>query len=1101
MSVTIDSLDIQIAVSAGSAEQKIKALSTALGELRGNAKLTQVTNNLHKLAGALGDIQSKRVNSGALKDLAAVMNGLAGIQKLTGLNSAINSLKQIPKVIDALDVATLDKFANRMDRLVRALNPVAKTLDKVGSGFAKLPTNINKAVSATNKMKSATTDMNEALDTSGVSLMATISNFGSYIDAINRVVQAMSNIIAQAIEWDGIQFRFGRAFGEDAEEVYQYVQKLNDVMGINIQQFMQYSSLYGSLLKGFGLAQEKVTTMSVGLTELSYDIWAAYNDRYKTLEDASEAVRSAITGEIEPIRNAGIALTEASLQEFIDSTHLAGISIEKLSEAQKAEVRYAAMMDAAMKQGIVGTYAREIKTAEGAVRDLTQGLKTLTQAFGSLFIPLLQLVVPYVTAFVEILTDAVFWVASLFGIELFAIDWSSANSGIGGMADSAESLGSGLDDAADSAKKLKNYTMGFDELNVIDPNSGSGSKSGGAGSGLDGWGSGLDLSTMWDQDVLDEAARKVDEIKQKILDFFDKWKWAIAGIVAALAALAVIKHWGTIVGWATKIGTALANAVELVKAVWGAFKGSAAAQSALTFMSPMLANIVAWLKSAAGFLATISGPTWLAIAAGIAAVASVAYFLYQNWEEVTAAVKRFFAENIAPKLAEMKEHFIKMKDAVVNAGKALLDMLPEPVKVAIATLIAMIKTVATAFLEWAKSVDWLEGLGTVIEFIGGVIFSVISGGIMGAFNAFITIIENLVQIFSGMVSIISNGIIFIVSLFKGDLQQALDAWEGIWNGILDVGSGLTSLVTDLIWGFVTGIIDWFVYLWDELVGHSIVPDMVEAIIDWFLSLPKAILKPIQDFIDDILSKFEKMWSDLKSWYHANLAPKFTAAYWKNVFNQVVTGISNKLSELKGAIASKWNTVKDWYNQEVAPKLKLSYWANKVSDFLEVGRTIMENIKKGLKEKWNEIKEWWSKLELPEFKIKMPHIEWSTSEAKGWIADTLAALGLPTAIPKLEVSWYAAGGFPEMGELFVAREAGPEMVGSIGGRTAVANNDQIVEAISQGVYSAVMAAMAGQQSGEQAVNVYLDGKQIYTSVKKRESQMGRTLMGNQLGYTY
>lgn len=54
---------------------------------------------------------------------------------------------------------------------------------------------------------------------------------------------------------------------------------------------------------------------------------------------------------------------------------------------------------------------------------------------------------------------------------------------------------------------------------------------------------------------------------------------------------------------------------------------------------------------------------------------------------------------------------------------------------------------------------------------------------------------------------------------------------------------------------------------------------------------------------------------------------------------------------------------------------------------------------------------------------------------------------------LELKAYAAGGFPEVGEMFVAREAGPEMVGTIGGRTAVANNSQIVESVSQGVYAA------------------------------------------------
>ena len=107
---------------------------------------------------------------------------------------------------------------------------------------------------------------------------------------------------------------------------------------------------------------------------------------------------------------------------------------------------------------------------------------------------------------------------------------------------------------------------------------------------------------------------------------------------------------------------------------------------------------------------------------------------------------------------------------------------------------------------------------------------------------------------------------------------------------------------------------------------------------------------------------------------------------------------------------------------------------------------------------------------------------------------------PVALGRIEL--FAEGGFPDMGQMFIARERGPELVGSINGRAAVANNDQIVTAVSEGVYNAVVAALGGAAAGSgQNVNVYLDGKQIYNSVKRAESERGRSLMGNQLGYTY
>lgn len=73
-------------------------------------------------------------------------------------------------------------------------------------------------------------------------------------------------------------------------------------------------------------------------------------------------------------------------------------------------------------------------------------------------------------------------------------------------------------------------------------------------------------------------------------------------------------------------------------------------------------------------------------------------------------------------------------------------------------------------------------------------------------------------------------------------------------------------------------------------------------------------------------------------------------------------------------------------------------------------------------------------------------------------------------------FFADGGFPTTGQLFFANEAGPEMVGTMGGRTAVANNEQIVEGIRQGVYDAVMAANSGGNN-DVNVKVFLDSREI------------------------
>lgn len=112
---------------------------------------------------------------------------------------------------------------------------------------------------------------------------------------------------------------------------------------------------------------------------------------------------------------------------------------------------------------------------------------------------------------------------------------------------------------------------------------------------------------------------------------------------------------------------------------------------------------------------------------------------------------------------------------------------------------------------------------------------------------------------------------------------------------------------------------------------------------------------------------------------------------------------------------------------------------------------------------------------------------------GWILNILEGLGtflnnlsfVKNTDARAQQMWdsgaiwdgvYASGGFPTEGQLFFANEAGPELVGTMGGRTAVANQDQIVEGIKMGVYEAVSSAMNGN-GNNMSVKVYLDSREI------------------------
>ena len=138
MSVTIDSLDIQIRSSAGSAAANIEKLAGSLEQLQKHSKLTAVSNQLTKLSTALSQLQVSSTTIGTIKGLAGALKSLSGIQKSAGLNSTINSLKKLPEVVGALDSATIVAFSTSMRKLADGPKPLSKEIEKIGTGFSKL---------------------------------------------------------------------------------------------------------------------------------------------------------------------------------------------------------------------------------------------------------------------------------------------------------------------------------------------------------------------------------------------------------------------------------------------------------------------------------------------------------------------------------------------------------------------------------------------------------------------------------------------------------------------------------------------------------------------------------------------------------------------------------------------------------------------------------------------------------------------------------------------------------------------------------------------------------------------------------------------------
>lgn len=145
--------------------------------------------------------------------------------------------------------------------------------------------------------------------------------------------------------------------------------------------------------------------------------------------------------------------------------------------------------------------------------------------------------------------------------------------------------------------------------------------------------------------------------------------------------------------------------------------------------------------------------------------------------------------------------------------------------------------------------------------------------------------------------------------------------------------------------------------------------------------------------------------------------------------------------IRVGIQDKWNNVVNWWDSK--PSLHAISVA--IEDFADKVRNM-----------WHNFKDWWDNLGLNFPHIKMPHFD---------IDGELSLM--PPQVPKISVDWYANGGFPNKGQLFVANEVAPEMVGTMDGRTAVANQQEITTGIANAVYPAVYNAVVAAMS--EAIN--------------------------------
>ena len=487
--------------------------------------LTKIVNTLRRIPTVIAET-NKADYKGLGDNIREIMNALAplsllDISGLKGLISVFTALNKVPDLAEKLKAADLTSFKKSCVQISSALTPLASQLDKVGNAFAKLPPQLSKVVTQANRVTAA----NEKQRKSYLSLSNQMNGFMrnmAKLVSLKAIAEYLGNAAAKFNDFYEATDLFHNAMGNLSGEADTLISKMQGLLGVDPTKAMTYMATIQSLGTSFGLTSDKAYILSKNLTQLAYDEGSYWN---KDVAETFTAMSSAISGEIEPIRRLGIDLSQARLQQELLALGF-NKQVSSLSQADKAVLRYIAIMK--QTANVQGNLAQTIQSPANQIKILKAQLDMLAKSVGSLLYPAMKSILPPLIAAVQLIREFVEWVAKLMGVKVVFTDFTKSADSVGGIGDA-------MDDTADSTKKaakaLKDYTMGFDELNIIDPTQGSSGSGGGASAGNilgDVDLSGYDMFKQYNE----EFAKQIDAIKQKIKAMLP----LIATVATALAA-------------------------------------------------------------------------------------------------------------------------------------------------------------------------------------------------------------------------------------------------------------------------------------------------------------------------------------------------------------------------------------------------------------------------------------------------------------------------------------------------------------------------------------------------------------------------------------
>lgn len=415
-------------------------------------------------------------------------------------------------------------------------------------------------------------------------------------------------------------------------------------------------------------------------------------------------------------------------------------------------------------------------------------------------------------------------------------------------------------------------------------------------------------------------------------------------------------------------------------------------------------------------------------------------------------LKETFDKNVRPAIKSLADGF----GSLVKAGGSLLEAL-KPVG-------TLLKTV----------------LGPVFGFLAKIIGKTFILAIKGVAKAF-ELLGKAFKVVAKIVEFVASGIKKIFDFFKGKKKESFKLPEIEKPKMPDIKGSVEKA-----WATARG---WWESSKEKLSDiKAKVENFVQSVQEkwqgvkqyWGSKQPLADIRAkVTNFVQSVINKWAGVlsyWSKKKKLSRitsaiSNFKSRVSSAwnkvtsFWKG--KKKLNTITSAISNFKSRVSSAWGRVTSFWKSKkrlstitsaisnfaarvrTAFRKVLSYWAGKPA--LKKITTVVESILAKVKKAWDAVKNWWSNLpplKLPE--IQLPDIGGAIDKAKSAIGGIFG--GGKKDAHSYSAPRYATGGYPDKGQVFVANEAGPEMVGTLGGKTAVANKNQIMTAIKSSVNS-------------------------------------------------